>query len=370
MSLSTNFLGLNLKNPIIVASGPWSRDAQSIQSSIDAGAGAVITETITMESGTNIRPRLFKDNDKLFNTMLYSTAPLEQWELEIEQIDKKDSYLICSIWGSSPSELSYIASKVERLGADAIEISISAPIGAKSERLMYYPMDIGEFVKAVVDSVDIPVMVKLSYNNSLYSEIIKSIENAGALGISAIDSLKALKGVNIHTQKSLMPTYGGYTGENIRPISLAAIASLAQLTKCQLSGIGGISNFKHVLEYIMLGATTIQMASAIQLEGYKVIEDTLENLELWLNSSSHNDISSLQGSALKSLKVYEDIAVENLKSHVKESCDPKNCSACYAACNYNAIVEKNGSPEIIEELCTGCGICAEICPQCFELKWV
>lgn len=369
MSLITNFLGLNLKNPIITASGPWSRDAKSIQSLIDAGAGAVVTETITLETGSNICPRLYKDHDKLFNIMLYSTSSLEQWEIELERIDKKDSFLICSIWGSSPSELSYIASKVEIMGADAIEISISAPIGAKSEKLMYYPDDIGEFVKAVVDSVDIPVMVKLSYNNSSYSEIIKSIENAGALGISAIDSLKSLKGVDIETQKSIMPTYGGYSGEHIRPISLATTASLAQLTSCQISGIGGISNFEHVLEYIMLGSTTIQIASAIQLNGHEIISKTIKDLEAWLENSSHTSISSLKGSALRSLKSYEDIPVSNLRASVKDDCDFKNCSICYSACIYDAIIEKNGKPEVIKELCTGCGLCAEICPECFELIW-
>lgn len=370
MSLSINFLGLNLKNPIIVAAGPWSRDAESIQKSINAGAAAVVTETITLETGVNIRPRLYKNNGHLFNIMLYSSLVLEQWELEFEQIDKKDSFLICSIWGSSPSELSYIASKVERMGADAIEISISAPIGTKSEKLTYYPVNIGEFVKAVVDAVDIPVMVKLSYNTSLYSDVIKSIENAGALAISAIDSLKGLQGVDIERQQSIMPTYGGYTGEHIRPISLATTATLAQFTKCQLSGIGGIFNFENVLEYIMLGSSTVQMASAILLEGYDIISQTINDLEKWIESSSFSDIHSLKGSALKSLTPYEDIPVRKLIAQVKASCTSINCSKCYSTCIYNAIVIENNNPKIIEDLCTGCGLCTQICPKCYKLVWM
>lgn len=369
MSLSTNFLGLNLKNPIIVASGPWSRDSKSIQSSIDAGAGAVITETITLETGTNIRPRLYKNNNHLFNITLYSSSSLEKWESEFEMIDKKDSFLICSILGFSASELSYIASKVERMGADAIEISISAPIGAKSERLTYYPTYIGEFVEAVVNSVDIPVMVKLSYNNSLYSKVVKSIENAGALGISAIDSLKGLQGVDIETQSSIMPTYGGYTGEHIRPISLATTATLAQFTKCELSGIGGVFNFENVLEYIMLGSTTVQMASAILLGGHKVISKTISDLENWLKDNSHESIHSLKGSALKSLEPYEDIPVKNLIASIDKSCNPEKISKCLSACMYNAIIIKNGIPKILKEQCSGCGLCVEIYPECFELVW-
>ena len=369
MSLSTIFLGLKLKNPIIVAAGPWSRDAKSIQSSIDAGAGAVVTETITLETGTNIRPRLFKDNNHLFNVMLYSALSMEQWENELEQIDKKGSFIICSIWGSSPSELSYIASKVERMGADAIEISISAPIGTKSERLTYYPDYIEEYVRSVVNVVNIPVMVKLSYNTSLYSKVIKSIERAGAHGISAIDSLKSLKGVDIETQQSIMPTYGGYTGEHIRPISLATTATLAQLTKCQLSGIGGIFNYKNALEYIMLGSTTVQLASAIQLGGYNVISKIIKDLNQWIEVNSHNNINNLRGSALKSLEAYEDIPVENLVARIKTPCKSTNISKAYSACIYNAIEILDQGPNVLDDLCTGCGLCVEICPECFELVW-
>jgi len=369
MLLSSNFLGLPLKNPIIVAAGPWSRDAQSIQKSIDAGAGAVITETITLETGINIRPRLYKDKDQFFNTMLYSSLALEQWENAFELIDKKDSYLICSIWGSSPSELSYIASKVERIGADAIEISISAPIGTKNERLANHPVDIGEYVKAVVDSVDIPVMVKLSYNASLSSTIIKSIEKAGATGISAIDSLKGLQGVDIESQKSIMPTFGGFSGKHIRPISLATTATLAQFTKCELCSIGGIFNYENVLEYIMLGASAIQIASAITLEGYKVISDTILNLEKWMKNHSYASIEHIRGSALKSLSPYEDIPVENLVSHFNNSCPTVNCTRCVLNCIYDAIVIENDLPKVISELCTGCGLCVQICPDCFKLEW-
>lgn len=369
MLLSTNFLGLPLKNPIIIAAGPWSRDAASIQKSIDEGAGAVITETIALETGVNIRPRLYKGDGSLFNTLLYSSLTLEQWESELERINKKDSFLICSIWGSSPSEMSYIASKVERMGADAIEMSISAPIGIKNENLYIHPKEIGEFVKAVVDAVDIPVFIKLSYNASLSSSIVKSIERSGARGISAIDSLKGLQGVDIESQKSIMPTFGGYSGEHIRPISLATTATLAQFSSCQICSIGGINNYVNVLEYIMLGASAIQIASGINLNGYSIISQTIRELDEWLSKHSYSSILDVKGTALKSLIPYEDIPVENLISQVKDTCSHSNSLKCYSVCIYDAIVLDNNKPKVISEKCTGCGLCAQICPDCFELVW-
>ena len=81
MSLSTEYMGLKLKNPIVVAAGPWSRDGASIQRSIDAGASAVVTETITLEANQNPSPRLYlSGSGQLFNTTLFSGIHLEQWE--------------------------------------------------------------------------------------------------------------------------------------------------------------------------------------------------------------------------------------------------------------------------------------------------
>ena len=115
MSLSTEYMGLKLKNPIVVAAGPWSRDGASIQRSIDAGASAVVTETITLEANQNPSPRLYlSDSGQLFNTTLFSGIHLEQWEQEFESLRRGDCKLIASIWGNTPSELAYLAGKVER----------------------------------------------------------------------------------------------------------------------------------------------------------------------------------------------------------------------------------------------------------------
>ncbi|MEA4913480.1 MAG: 4Fe-4S binding protein [Christensenella sp.] len=372
MSKPINLMGLDLKNPVITAAGPWARDGKSIQRCIDAGAGAVITETITLEAKQRVSPRLFVDGYRMFNTMLYSDLHLEQWECELEQVKKRDSKLICSIWGSSASEIAYLAAKAERMGADAIEISISAPIGSRNESVCNHSSDIRTFVRAAVDAVSIPVMVKLSYEAAVSPAFLQAIEQAGAKAVSAIDAIKGLRGVDIETHMAQMSTYGGYTGRNIRPISLATTAQLRQYTQMQICSVGGIQTAEHALEFIMLGATAIQLASAIQRDGYGVIEKLIRDLDDWLARHGHTEIEQVRGSALPSLMPFEDIKPKRLKAMITERCDSAttDCNICMNGCLYDAISRADGVIVIDSAACEGCGLCSSGCPRgIIQLGW-
>lgn len=370
MSETVELMGLELKNPVIVAAGPWARDGDSIQRCVDAGAGAVITETVTLQANSTICPRLYYHDGEIFNTKLYSNLHLEQWEEEVERIDRKDSKLIFSIWGSSVSELSYLARKVECLGADAVEISISAPIGTRKKYLNTHSPDIHQFIKAVVDAVEIPVMVKLSYEAAISPEFTRSIYEAGVLAVSAIDALKGLQGIDVEKQAARMPTYGGYTGERIRPVSLATTATLKQCTPFQICSVGGIYRYDHVLEFVMLGAQAVQIASIIQLRGYQAITAILEDLDRWITGKGMSGISSIRGSALATLQPFEDIDPAPLKAALLQRClEP--CNICIEGCIYRAIDrDETGAVRIDPMACTGCGMCVARCPpRILELEW-
>lgn len=371
MSKPIDLMGLQLKNPVMVGAGPWTRDAQSIQRCIDAGASAVITESVTLEANTNISPRLYYGDRQIFNTKLYSNLHLEQWEDEFESIDKKDCKLICSIWGSSVTELSYLAKKVERMGADAIEISISAPIGTRNQSISNHSPFIHEFVQAVVDTVEIPVMVKLSYEAAISPDFTRTIHQAGVTAVSAIDALKGLMGIDIEKRAARMPTYGGYTGSQIRPISLATTATLKQCTPFQICSVGGISSYENVLEFLMIGAQAVQLASAIQLEGYEVITRILGDLERWLAEHGLVDYAQIRGAALGSLHPFEDINPTHVRAALVEPC-VEACEICRQGCIYNAIDrDPTGAIRIDPALCSGCGWCVARCPlKKIELRWV
>lgn len=363
MSCSVEFMGLSLKHPVIVAAGPWARDGASIQRCVDAGAAAVVTETITLEANPVLRPRLYYDRGRLFNTKLYSDLHLEQWEGELEQVRLGQCRLIASIWATSPSELAYLAARMERMGAHAVEISISAPIGTRTPARSSDPDQVREFVRAAALAVDVPVMVKLSYEAASSPAFLQAIREAGAAGVSAIDALRGIQGVDLDARRPRMPTYGGYSGPSIRPVALAAAAILKQYSPLPLCSVGGIETGEQVLEFLMLGAQAVQVGTILQLEGYPAITRIVRELTAWMDAHGIASPEQLRGAALPSLTPFEDIDPQPLTAHLETPCPVTECGLCSAGCIYGALSRRPEGWVLDPRLCRGCGLCAARCPE-------
>lgn len=363
MAQPISFMGLTLKNPVIVAAGPWSGGTAAIQKCIDAGAAAVITETIVMEEPQLFSPRIYYHDNELLNLSLYGKRTLEEWEGEVERVHKNGCHLICSIRASSPSEIAYIAQRTERLGADALQLDLYAPMDSMIEDIHLQPEKLYEFVHAAVDAVSIPVMTRLPYNLVASTPHLRAVERAGLRAICAIESLRALSGVDLETKTTLMPTYGGYTGRHIRPISLAATATLAQLTDLPICGVGGVEDYRSILEFIMLGAVTAQLGSAIMLYGYDLITKTVRALDDWMDAHRYDDYSAITGAALSSLTPYEKAAHRHGVCRMTQPCARADCALCARGCMYNALIMESDGVHLDPSLCTGCGLCVQRCPH-------
>lgn len=369
MTGTVNYLGLPLKNPVIVAAGPWARNGAAIQRAIDAGAAAVVTETITLESSGELCPRIYEKEGSLLNTTLYSPIAFEQWEEELSRLEKKGSFVICNIRGSTPSETAYIASRMERWGADALELSPFTPMAAKLETVDSSPEAIYTMLKTVVDAVQIPVSVRLSYNLSNQKEYVKAIERAGVRGISTVETLKALWGVDIEKKRSLTPTFGGYSGMQLFPVTLASVATLSQLTNCPIAAMGGVRTAENVLESIMLGAAAAQFGSAVMMCGYEVISTVIEELQNWMKDHGYADYGEIRGAALTSLRAFEDLSFRKKVAVAVGTSDAEAAGRCRVACLKEAItVAEDGSAAVDEKRCDGCGLCTSLAPHLFEMK--
>lgn len=370
MSLSTEFMGLQLDNPIIVAAGPWSGSGNRIKKALEAGAGAVVTETIVNEVNIDVRPRIAYQNKGVQNIRWYSDLLLEQWEEEIQKAKSLDGIIIANVCAQTPSEVSYIAGKMERAGADAIELGLASPMGEGLEVMTSSPERIYEMTSRVVKDVDIPVMVKLSQNVTNMPKVAAAVEKAGGSGISAIDTVRCILNVDVNNRKPSLSAYGGYSGAPIRPLGLASVASIAQSTQLPICGIGGIETGENILEYMMLGATAVQVGTALMLNGFSYIEKLKEELLEWMDANNVNDFAQIRGEALSNIKSFDEFQVEPKVAKISRRCTKAECNRCVKGCIYEAITMGEDGISIDESLCRGCGLCMDICPEeLIELDW-
>lgn len=370
MTLAVNFMGLSLANPIIVAAGPWSRNGAMIKKALLAGAGAVVTETIASELNIDVRPRIAFDGSGMQNIRLYSDLVLEQWEQELAVAKSVEGIVIANICAQTPSEIGYIAAKVEKMGADAIELGLASPMGEGLEVMTADAKFVFEMTRKVVESVNIPVMVKLSQNVTNLSKIALAVQKSGGSGISAIDTVRCILGVDVKTRKPRLATYGGYSGPPIRPLGLAAVATIAQSSHLPVCGIGGIEHADHVLEYLMLGASVVQMGTSLMVNGFSRIAQIKEGLNCWMAEEGVKDLADLRGVALSKIQSFDEIQVEPKTSCMIRSCESLTCLKCVNGCIYEAISVEDGKVQLNPEKCRGCGLCTDICPEGkFELSW-
>ena len=360
--LKTDFLGLKLSNPVIVAAGPWNRDGSSLKKSLEAGAGAVVTESIVSDTMLDVRPSICSDKMGAQNIRLYSDVQVEGWEREMDIAKSGGGIVIASVSGHTPSELAYLASKLERFGADAIEMSVSNPMAVSLEVVASHPDTIFEMTKAVIGSVRIPVIVKLSQNTTNISKVAKAAKAAGASGVSAINTVRGILDIDLETATPSLSTYGGISGEYIRPLGLASVAAICQSVDIPVSGIGGISTAKHALEYLMLGASTVQVGTAAMIRGKGVISEIIRDLQKWLDEHGYRNLEAVRGKALDNLRSFDEMKYTPAVSTVAGVPCREKCRRCLECCMYGAIKRTEDTVSVDQRKCIGCGLCVCECP--------
>lgn len=368
--LKTNFLGLELKNPLIIAAGPWNGDGESIRNSLSSGAGAVVTESIISDAMLDVRPRIACDENGAQNIRLYSDIQIEGWEREMSIAKSNGGIVIASVSAHTPSELVYLASKLEKFGADAIEISVSNPMGEGLEVVASHANVIYEMTKEVVAAVKLPVIVKLSQNTTNIAKVARAVKAAGGSCVSAINAVRGILGVDVERAMPVLSTYGGISGGYIRPLGLASVATISQTVDIPICGIGGISSGKHALEYMMLGASAVQIGTSMMIEGETAVSRILGEMQQWCIEHNINSIEDIRGKALTNLKSFDEMVIEPAVSTVKSVPCTENCDKCRVACMYGAITREDDTVKVDKMKCNGCGLCTFICPaKKLKLEW-
>ncbi len=384
--ISANLAGIKSPNPFWLASAPPTNSGYQIMKAFDAGWGGAVWKTLGVPvvnvssryGGVNYRSnRLIGLN----NIELITDRPLKDNLREIEEVKKyfPDHAVIASLMVESKAEWHQIVKDVENAGADGIELNFGCPHGM-CERGMgsavgQEPRILKMIVEWVKEVATVPVIVKLTPNISDITEPAKAAKLGGGDAISLINTIQSLVGVDID---NFVPypivdgksTNGGYCGPAVKPIALNMVKNCAQHPEVNLpiSAIGGIENWRDAVEYILLGASNVQVCTAVMHYGFGIIREMIPGLQNYMAEKGFNTLNDMKGKALPNVKNWENL---NLNYKVVASINQEKCigcQLCYTACEdgaHQAIgLSNNGSrvPHIIEENCVGCNLCSLVCP--------
>ena len=334
--LSCNFIGIKSPNPFWLASAPPTDKAYNVNRAFEAGWGGAVAKTISLESAkvVNVVPRYGKLRSKtsgevigLENIELISDRPIDVWLDEFRQI-KKDypkHMLIASIMEEyEKGRWQELTRQVQDTGVDAFELNFSCPHGM-TERKMGSEMgehpDLCEQVTSWVTEVsNIPVWAKMTPNITNIKEPSLAAVRGGAAGISAINTILSVIGVDLNTLRP-MPTVeghtvpGGYSSQAVRPIALRMVSQLALglPQDVSISGIGGIENSHDAIEFLLLGSSTVQICTGVMLHGVKMIDELKEGLEKFMTDKGFNSVQEVVGKSLGYFSTHMDL-VQKMKA--------------------------------------------------------
>ena len=378
IDLSIGFAGVKFRNPILASSMTFGWSGAALKKAGLAGAGGVVCKSIGSPAETFEHPRcgrmvLYRYNGVpigMQNNEIFSTINIQDWlDKELEIATEGGARMVVSIVANpNPSDTADLAKKVADTGlVDIFELNVSCPMPAANVGMNIgkNPRLVAEQVKAVKKACpDIPLMPKLTPNISDIAVIAKACEDSVADAIAATNSIQALVGIDVETGRPLLPAFGGYSGPCVHPIMLRIVAQIAQAVKIPISGIGGVSNWKHAIEMMMVGATTVQVGTAVMWRGYKVIGDIISGMESFMARKGYKSTKELVGISLKHITSTEEMAKLPPVVAILDEDLCIGCGNCVKVCGYDAIeMKENSIAKINIDNCDGCGLCVQICPN-------
>lgn len=290
--LAVELPGLKMKNPIMPASGCFGMGKEFGELYDLNQLGALITKAITLEPRFgNPTPRVAETPQGMLNAIGLQNKGLDTvCAEELSYYESFDVPLLANIAGSTKEEYEIVAQILSKQSVvSALELNISCP-NVKEGGITFGtdPDIVFDLVQSVKKVSTVPVYVKLSPNVTDIVEIAKAAEAAGADGLTLINTLLGMR-MNLKTRKPLLANgTGGLSGPAVLPVALRCVYQVAHATSLPIIGIGGISTVDDVLEFLMAGASAVQIGTANFVDPYicPTIIDQLETRMDELNISS------------------------------------------------------------------------------------
>lgn len=388
-SLFTNFLGITSPNPFWLASAPPTDKKINVLRAFEAGWGGVVWKTLGSQV-KNVSSRYsavdYHGSRVMgFNNIeLISDRPLAINLKEITECVKlfPDRAMIVSLMADNNRQSWHeLIKQCEDAGAMGFELNFGCPHGMTERGMGAAVGQDPEIAKMVVEWVmekaTIPVITKLTPNVHSVVPTGKACVEAGTNALSLINTIQSVTSIDLNTfvpnpYVAGKSVFGGYCGPAVKPIALKMLTTISQnatTSKVPISGIGGISTWKDAVEFMLLGATSVQVCTAAMKHGFRIIEDMCEGMRNWMDEKGFTTTSDFIGKSVDKITHWEDLDINY--HHVAKINQDKciHCGLCYIACedtSHQSIHLEYGKPyntyTIKQDDCVGCNLCQLVCP--------
>ena len=331
-TLATTVDGLKLPNPFVIGSGPPGTNLSVIQRAFREGWGAVIAKTISLDSSkvVNVTPRyakLHSTSGEVIgweNIELISDRPFNIWLDEFRKC--KDSHphgvLIASVMEEYRKDAWIeIIERCQATGVDAFELNFSCPHGLPERKMGAAmgenPEILSEVCGWVKSAAKKPFWAKMTPNVTHIEDPSRAALRAGADGLSAINTIRSICGVNLDTLRPEpsvegYTTPGGYSSKAVKPIALRMVMEIAQLIRKEfpgrsLSGLGGIESGEDAAQFILLGADTVQVCTGVMKAGYECVRPMCDQLLAFMAKHKFETLADFKGKSLDYFTTHADL---------------------------------------------------------------
>jgi dihydropyrimidine dehydrogenase (NAD+) subunit PreA len=397
-NLQSNIAGIKSPNPFWLASAPPTNSSYQVMRAFEAGWGGAVWKTL----GTpivNVTSRFagldYKQNKMIAmnNIELITDRPLDDNLREIAECKAAfpDRAIVASLMETCDRRAWHeLVKRVQEVNIDGLELNFGCPHGM-SERGMGSAVGqhadlIGQVTQWVKEVARVPVIVKLTPNITDIRWAARGAAQGGADAISLINTINSIIGVDLQSWNPIphvdgKSSHGGYCGPAVKPIALNMVNECARDREVgiPISGIGGIETWQDAVEFLLLGASNVQVCTAVMHHGFRIVEDLIDGLSSYLDARGIADLDRIVGAAANRITTWENL---NLNYKIVARIDQSkciHCNKCYIACEDAAHqcidrVGSNGGAMLVvdEQECVGCNLCQMVCPVdgCIEMVQV
>ena len=392
VDLSVNYGGIEMKNPIIVGSAENVSTARGIKRAAEGGAAGVVTKTqhlslrgddrpyeerrlrryrfINCENGAerDYDPRL-TERGAYFTLVTPNLGGLLKSQDIVPEIKKArgsvDIAIIASIAGQSLEEYEEMATMNQEAGASAIEVLDPHHYAVLGGSVAFPEFTIYDAIRVVRRTVNLPISAKCAFAWDNPGKTMNALKQAGANMVTAVGEM-SLPALEIDVEKG-EPWYNmqmGCYGSWFKPASLSWVARAAKAGGLPISGVSGITKWNHAVEYIMAGASTVQLSSILFARGFKVAGEIVQGIREFMERKGYSNLEDLRGIAIGKIRNKRDLFEEYtpMVASVDEALCTV-CGECEDVCYLEAISVQDGTARVDPDKCIGCELCVSVCPE-------